>query len=127
MDSLGRFCNEKGYLTDGSGNIIDRSGKLLFNKNDLKSGEFIKIFPFSKFSIARIQGDIGTTPNGNPILEKQPNGSYIDKKGKLINVRGYLVDRFGNVIDKFGKPMFDKVILEPDGEIPFVFRTGLLR
>jgi hypothetical protein len=23
--------------------------------------------------------------------------------------------------------MFDKVILEPDGEIPYVFRTGLLR
>lgn len=42
-------------------------------------------------------------------------------------MRGYLVDRFGNVIDIHGKVMFEKVVLDTDGEIPSVFRSGLLR
>jgi len=31
------------------------------------------------------------------------------------------------VIDVRGKLMFDKIVLESDGEIPPVFRTGLLK
>lgn len=44
-----------------------------------------------------------------------------------MNKRGYLVDPSGNVIDERGKLMFDQCILETDGEIPAVFRTGLLK
>jgi hypothetical protein len=44
-------------------------------------------------------------------------------------VRGYLIDQEGNVIDKngSGKRMFEKDILDAEGEIPKVFRTGLLK
>jgi hypothetical protein len=56
-DNLGRRCNEKGYLIDAFGNIVDTSGKQLWKKTDLKSGEFPKIFPFTKFNINRVQGD----------------------------------------------------------------------
>ena len=38
-----------------------------------------------------------------------------------------MIDKDGNVIDNRGKLMFDKCILEEDGEIPAVFRTGLLK
>jgi hypothetical protein len=51
MDNLGRLCNEKGYLTDRDGNIIDKNGRQLWKVTDLKNGEFIKIFPFLKFNI----------------------------------------------------------------------------
>lgn len=45
----------------------------------------------------------------------------------MVNERGYLIDKSGNVIDIKGKLMFDKNVLERDGEIPAVFRTGLLQ
>lgn len=94
----------------------------------MKSGEFPKIFPFTKFNIQRIQGDFDANTNGTPILKKTPSGhGYVDKKGRLVNVRGYLVDKNGNVIDINGKVMFDKPVLEDDCEIPQVFRTGMLR
>ena len=49
LDNLGRKVNEKGYLIDPKGNIIDSNGKQLFTQQSLKGGEFIKIFPFTKF------------------------------------------------------------------------------
>jgi hypothetical protein len=51
-------------------------------------------------------------PLGNPILEKTPNGSLLDRQGKHVNVKGYLIDQYGNVIDKQGKIMFEKDILD---------------
>ena len=63
-DNLGRSCNEKGYLIDKFGNIIDISGKQLWKKTDLKSGEFPKIFPFTKFNINRVLGDFEIDQSG---------------------------------------------------------------
>lgn len=51
-------------------------------------------------------------PVGNPILEKLPDGSYVDREGKRVNSRGYYCDEIGNVIDKKGKIMFIREILE---------------
>lgn len=45
----------------------------------------------------------------------------------MVNIKGYLIDKSGSVIDVHGKLMFDRNVLEEDGEIPTVFRTGLLR
>ena len=42
-------------------------------------------------------------------------------------MRGYLIDKNGNVIDIREKVMFEKIVLDQDGEIPQVFRTGLLK
>ena len=66
-------------------------------------------------------------PLGNPILEKGPNGTLVDRQGKTVNPKGYLIDQQGNVIDKQGKIMFEKEILDSEGDIPKVFRTGLLK
>merc|ERR1712195_298039 len=40
---------------------------------------------------------------------------------------GYLIDKNGNVINKNGKVMFEKSLLDNEGDIPKVFRTGLLK
>jgi hypothetical protein len=126
VDNLGRLVNDKGYLTDEQGNIIDVNRKQIWKRTDLKSNEFPKIFPFTKFNMARIQGDLDVGANGQPILKKT-NGEFKDKKGRVVNQKGYLVDKNGNVIDVNGKIVFDKAVLEKDGEIPQVFRTGLLK
>ena len=44
-----------------------------------------------------------------------------------MNAKGYLLDDHGNVINKRGYKVFSRVLLEADGDIPKVFRTGLLR
>ncbi len=66
-------------------------------------------------------------PLGNPILDKGPQGEWIDRDGRRVNQRGYLIDKDGNVIDNRGKRMFEKEVLDSEGEIPKVFRTGLLK
>jgi len=43
-----------------------------------------------------------------------------------VNQKGYLIDSEGNVVDFNGNVVFDKVILGKDGDIPPVFRMGLL-
>jgi len=54
VDNLGRLVNEKGYLIDAAGNIIDANNRKIWRKEDLKNGEFPKIFPFTKFNINRV-------------------------------------------------------------------------
>ena len=127
MDKLGRRVNEKGYLLDQQGNIVDKDGKKIFDKKHIKNGEIPKIFPFTKFNIKNVLGTFEMDPAGNPILDKNENGELIDRDGRRVNERGYLTDSNGNVIDKNNKVMFDKDILDAEGEIPKVFRTGLLK
>ena len=91
-------------------------------KEHLKNGEFPKIFLFTKFNIDNITGDFEMSPLSEPILDKDSQGNYIDRKGRRVNSRGYLIDNEGNVIDKRGKRMFDKIVLTPEGEIPKIFR-----
>lgn len=99
----------------------------MFDKRFLKNGEFPKIFPFTKFNIKRVLGDFEMDPLGNPILDRGTDGFYLDRNGNRVNVRGYLIDKQGNVIDKQGKIMFEADMLDSEGEIPKVFRTGLLK
>lgn len=51
----------------------------------------------------------------------------VDSKGRRVNAKGYLIDQNGNVVNKRGVVVFNKRLLEDDGEIPKVFRAGLLR
>lgn len=67
-------------------------------------------------------------PVGVPILGQDKQGNLVDSDGKRVNDKGYLIDQAGNVLDKrTGQVMFDKKVLDRDGDIPKVFRTGLLR
>ena len=66
-------------------------------------------------------------PLGNPMLQKTRDGFYIDSKGRRVNEKGYLLDENGNVVNKKKKKVFGRKLLEDDGDIPKIFRTGLLR
>lgn len=114
-------------MCDKSGNIIDNKGTQLWKKTDLKSGEFPKIFPFTKFNISRVTGEFDLDAKGNFMLLKDSNGGFADKKGRKVNMRGYLIGAQGNVIDVRGNPIFDRCVLETNGDIPPVFRSGVLR
>ena len=78
IDNVGRRVNEKGYLTDQVGNIVDRGGRLMFVKEHLKNGEFPKFFLFTKFNIDNISGDYEKSPLSEPILSKDNNGNFVD-------------------------------------------------
>ncbi len=119
--------NDKGYLVDKDENIIDKTGKKIFDKKHLKQGEIPKIFPFTKFKLKNILGTFEMDPLGNPILDRSPSGHLIDREGRRVNRKGYLIDTDGNVINKYGKIMFDKEILDEDDEIPKVFRSNKLK
>lgn len=127
VDLVGRRVSEKGYLVDAAMNIIDTQGRVIFNKCDLKNGEFPKIFPYTKFNIRNVMGDFDMNASGNPVLSKGKHGGFVDRQKRVVNQRGYFIDKEGNVIDYHGNPVFDKIILGKDGEIPPVFRTGLLK
>jgi hypothetical protein len=66
-------------------------------------------------------------PLGVPILDKDKKGNLKDNQGRKVNSKGYLVDKEGNVIDKSNNVMFKKKLLDNEGDIPKVFRTGLLK
>jgi len=62
----GRRVSDRGYLVDAAGNIIDIQQKVIFDKCELKNGEFPKIFPFTKFDIRTIMGDFEMNASGAP-------------------------------------------------------------
>lgn len=45
----------------------------------------------------------------------------------MVNEKGYLSDVFGNVVDTRGKVVFEKSLLEHNGDIPEIFRSNILR
>ena len=51
----------------------------------------------------------------------------MDRSGRLVNAKGYLTDIRGNVIDIRGKIVFEKALLEYNGDIPEIFRSNILR
>ena len=106
---------------------MDKDGREIFEKKHLSNDEVPKIFPFTKFNVKNVLGDFEMDPLGNPILDRDTDGHFIDRKGKLVNQKGYLVDSQGNVINKNGKCTFEKKLLDNEQDIPKVFRTGLLK
>jgi hypothetical protein len=128
VDKKGRAVNGKGYLIDADGNVINTEGKIMFEHFTLtKDGEIPKLFPFLKFNIDEVKGDYEMDPLGNPMLQKTRDGHLVDSKGRRVNSKGYLIDDLGNIVNKRKGKVFDRRLLEDDGEIPKVFRAGLLR
>ena len=109
-------------MIDAKGNIIDSNGKQLWRKEHLKNGEFPKIFPFSKFNVQPVRGDLKLDSRGSV----QPPSSGKDAQDRPVNKSGYLCDASGNVIDTRGRLMFEKVVLEANGQLPPVFLDGTL-
>lgn len=77
-DSFGRRVNERGYLIDRDGNIVDKDGRKVWMAKDLKYGDFPKIFPFTKFNISNVMGDFEMSPLTDPILKKDDRGNLFD-------------------------------------------------
>jgi hypothetical protein len=128
VDKKGRRVNNKGYLLDKDGNVINSEGKIIFDYFALsKDNEIPKFFPFLKFNVDDIKGDYEMDPLGNPMLQKSKSGELLDNKGRRVNEKGYLIDDHGNIKNKRGFKVFGRTLIEDDGEIPKVFRTGLFR
>ena len=62
-----------------------REAAATFLKAQLKNGEFPKIFPFTRFNINRIIGEVEMDPGGQPMLHKNDRGDTVDKQGRLCN------------------------------------------
>lgn len=107
--------------------MCSRAGPVLFEAATLRDGEFAKFFPFTRFSIKSVQGDFELDGANMPILDRKPNGNLNDKQGRLVNTKGYTVDGKGNIVNSFGQIVFEKNLLEIDGEIPELFRANLLK
>mmetsp|Transcript_21102 Transcript_21102/g.32699 ORF Transcript_21102/g.32699 Transcript_21102/m.32699 type:complete len:196 (+) Transcript_21102:7191-7778(+) len=127
VDNLGRRINSRGYLVDEFGNVIDKDGRQIFENAHLENDEIPKIFPFTKFNVKNITGDFEMDPLGNPILDRDQSGALLDRQGRKVNAKGYLIDQHGNIINVHGKQVFKKEILDNEGDIPKVYRTGLLK
>lgn len=123
-----REVNSKGYLVDGEGNVINKRGLVIFKKNQLSpEGEIPKLFPFTKFNVDSIIGCLEKDDKGRYLLQEGPRGETVDMDGRRVNSKGYLIDKVGNIIDRNGNRVFDKDILDEEGEIPKIFRKGVLR
>lgn len=115
-------------MVDKEGNLVNKDGKKVYLKKEMSDdGEFPKILPYTKFDINQIKGDCDRDGSGKVILLENKKGETVDKKGRRVNSKGYLIDNEGNIIDQRKNRVFDKDILSEEGEIPKVFRMGLLR
>ena len=79
VDKAGFMVNHQGYIVTKEGHVSTRQGKILFLKNQLKNGEFPKIFPFTRFNIQRVLGDVEMDPGGHPILQTNARGMKTDR------------------------------------------------
>ena len=59
--------------------MIDKDGKVIFQKSHLKEDEVPKIFPFTKFNIKNVLADFEMDPLGNPILDRDKQGNLVDR------------------------------------------------
>lgn len=108
MDKNFRMVNEKGWLIDTKGNVVDNMGQIKFIKEQLdSSNELPNLFNFDglEYSIKEIIGYFDRDKNSKEIIlcknEKDINDySSYDKRGRKVNSKGYLVDKRGNVINK---------------------------
>lgn len=93
-----------------------------------KKGEIPKILPYTKFNVEEIRGDLDKGENGKfELIHENDKGEILDKKSRKVNAKGYLIDNEGNILDQRGNRVFDCDLIDDTGEIPKVFRLGLLR
>ena len=130
VDKRGKSVNQKGYTVDGEiGNIITQDGVQLFANFELgPGGEIPKILPYTKFDVDEIKGDLEKNENGKiKVIHENEKGEILDNQKRRVNAKGYLIDNEGNILDQKGNRVFDCELIDETGEIPKVFRIGLLR
>lgn len=110
-DNQGRPTNERGYLKDPkTGDIINNlDGKKMFDSKEIdEKGEVPAPFNVEKhnFNPHLTRGDFDYDRNGKPIVKKNANGQFVDKRGNIVSSRGYRIDEQGNMIDNKGRMKF---------------------
>ena len=96
----------------------------MFEKTDLdERGEIPAPFNVEKYNFNPhlCRGDFNYDKNGKPIINKDKNLDFVDKKGNKVTSRGYRVDKNGNIIDNNGRKKFDKSHLTSDGDLSKLF------
>ena len=102
------MVNEKGWLIDSKGNVVENMGQIMFIKEQLDSNnELPSLFNYDgvEYNIKEILGYFFRDKNSKVIIlcknEKDINDySSYDKRGRKVNSKGYLVDKRGNIINK---------------------------
>ena len=107
VDKLGRKVNEKGYLVNPNGDVVDaKTNKQMFDKDKLTpNGDIPQPFKFERYNFNPhdITGAYAISKNGKPILHETPDGKLVDDNGRQVNENGIMIDEEGNVIDKYGR------------------------
>jgi hypothetical protein len=67
-------------------------------------------------------GDLSSDAKGNLVPTKTRDGKYTDNKGRATNKKGFLIDAKANIIDVLGNLMFEKYLLNKEGELPELFK-----
>ena len=85
----------------------------MFAKEEMDDrGEVPAPFNIDKFNFNphAVRGDFDFDRNKKPIIKKNKQGQYTDKRGNLVTGRGYRIDhkRANCMIDNFGRKKFDK-------------------
>lgn len=96
----------------------------MFSRSQLDDrGEVPAPFNVEKhnFNPQSTRGDFDYDRNGKPIIKKDANGQFVDKRGSLVSSRGYRIDSEGNMIDNRGVIKFDSTQLTQDGDLPKLF------
>jgi len=124
-DKNGQQTNQRGYLVDGNGNIINNlNGDKMFDKKALdERGEVPAPFNVEKhnFNPIRCRGDFDYDRNGRAMILKDSKGRFVDKRGNRVSQRGYRIDGNGHLIDNYGRKKFDKTQMTGDGDLPKLF------
>ena len=114
MDKEGNKVNEKGYLVDATGDIVEKElRKKIFDAKLLdERGELPPPFNLERynFNIHDVRGHFDRDKNGEEVLwnRKDGNGNLIDKLGRRVNSQGFLIDEKGNLVDKRGRVKLHK-------------------
>ena len=83
----------------------------MFDKSDLdERGELPAPFNVEKhnFNPHEVRGDFNYDRNGKPIITKDGQSSFIDKRKSGVSSRGYRIDGDGNMVDNNGRKKFDR-------------------
>ena len=100
------------------------NGEKMFSAKELdEKGEVPAPFNVEKhnFNPHLIRGDFDYDRNGKPVIKKDQNGAYVDKRGNRVSARGYRIDQGGNVLDNYNRKKLDKAHTTSDGDLPKLF------
>lgn len=96
----------------------------MFDAKDIDDkGEVPAPFNVEKhnFNPHQTRGDFDYDRNGKPVVKKNSNGQFVDKRGSVVSSRGYRIDENGNMIDNKSRQKFNAAHMTEEGDLPKLF------